>query len=138
MENCCDYYAAIWQLTLFCRFYGRAIPVNEKNGMFTRFHTNSRNEDIENLYVEFNNAIEPMSYMDLVVDSSRLYVVGHGNAEEDYGGSVFYDKYTLFTEEQIKEMYKNRSIHFKDGSSLESLMERGQAVVYNKEEYSVE
>lgn len=138
MENCCNYYAAVWQLSLFCRFYGRAIPVGEKNGVFVKFHTYTRNEDIDDLYVEFNNNIEPMSFMDLVADSSHLYVIGHGDAEEDYGGSVFYDKYTLFTEEQIKEMYERKAIHFKYGSSLESLIEQGQAIIYNKEEYSLE
>lgn len=68
----------------------------DSNGLMRRFHTSTRNEDIEDLYVDFNDKMDPMSFMQ-IVSSKDLYVIGHGEAEEDYRGSVFYSKYTLFT-----------------------------------------
>ncbi|MCQ2287301.1 MAG: hypothetical protein MJZ76_10600 [Bacteroidales bacterium] len=138
MENCCDYFAAIWRLTTFCGFYGKAVPFIVKDGVFKKFYTHSRDEDVKDLYVEFNKNLAPMSYMDLVVSSRSLFVIGHGKAEEDYRGSVFYDKYTLFSEEQIKAMAEKNAIVFKGSSNLKSLLSYNQAVIYNYEDYSME
>lgn len=107
-----DYNAAIWKLSVFCGKYGRIVPVNEdSNGLMRRFHTSTRNEDIED-----------------------LYVIGHGEAEEDYRGSVFYSKYTLFTGEQIKQL-NWKTIKYVGMHAWGTLQDCGQAVIINKNDY---
>ena len=111
-----EYNAAIWKLSVFCGFYGRIIPVKEDaNGYMREFHTTTRNEDIDDLYVSFNANMKPMTFMQ-IISSKDLYVIGHGQAEENYCGSVFYSKYTLFTKEQIKILQeildKNRQFSY--------------------------
>lgn len=100
-----QYNASIWNLTNFCGIYGRIIPVNEDaNGYMKKFHTTTRKEDVEDLYVNFNTEMNPMTFMQIVSSSRDLYVIGHGKAEEDYRGWGFYSKYTLFTNDQIKQL----------------------------------
>jgi len=130
-----EYYAAIWELSVFCRFYGRIIPVNEDaNGYMQRFHTSTRNEDIDDLYVSFNAKMKPMTFMQLVSNAKDLYVIGHGKAEEDYKGSVFYSKYTLFTSEQIKQL-SWKTIEYVGMHAWGTLLNNGQAVIINKDDY---
>ena len=50
----------------------------DSNGLMRRFHTSARNEDIEDLYVDFNDKMDPMSFMQ-IVSSKDLYVIGHGD-----------------------------------------------------------
>lgn len=129
-----DYNAAIWKLSVFCGKYGRIVPVNEdSNGLMRMFHTSTRNEDIEDLYVDFNDKMDPMSFMQ-IVSSKDLYVIGHGEAEEDYRGSVFYSKYTLFTGEQIKQL-NWKTIKYVGMHAWGTLQDCGQAVIINKNDY---
>ena len=125
-------YACIWCLTDFCRFYGRVIPVNERDGVFTKFHTYTRNEDIDDLYVSFNEELEPLSFMQIVAMSRSLYVIGHGEPWSEWG-RTFYPKYTLFTKEQISSLC-DKSIFFR-GGTVEDLFSSGQAIIFNYEDY---
>ena len=130
-----EYYAAIWQLSIFCGKYGRIVPVNEDaNGFMTRFHTYTRNEDIDDLYVDFNVEMKPMTFMQIMKDSRDLYVIGHGIAEEDYRGSVFYSKYTLYTNDQIKKL-SWKTIEYVGMHAWGTLINNGQAVIINKDDY---
>lgn len=129
-----EYNAAIWKLSVFCGFYGRIIPVKEDaNGYMREFHTTTRNEDIDDLYVSFNANMKPMTFMQ-IISSKDLYVIGHGQAEENYCGSVFYSKYTLFTKEQIKQLL-GKTIVFVGMHSWGSLLDQDQAVIINKDDY---
>jgi hypothetical protein len=126
--------AAIWELSLFCKFYGRIIPENQdQNGCFSRFHTSTRNPDIDDLDVSFNEKLEPMNFNQLLILSRGLFVIGHGDSWNDYG-RVFFEKYTLFSREQIKQLHET-SIKFFDGNTLESFFESGQAVITNCDDY---
>lgn len=129
-----EYNAAIWRLSVFCGFYGRIIPVKEDANVYMReFHTTTRNEDIDDLYVSFNANMKPMTFMQ-IISSKDLYVIGHGQAEENYCGSVFYSKYTLFTKEQIKQLL-GKTIVFVGMHSWGSLLDQDQAVIINKDDY---
>ena len=60
--------AAVWRLSSFCQFYGRVIPVDQKSdGKFSKFHTYTRNPDIDDLYVKFNEELEPMNFQQIVI-----------------------------------------------------------------------
>lgn len=130
-----QYNAAIWNLSVFCGIYGRIIPVNEDSkGYMKRFHTTTRKEDVDDLYVDFNADMSPMTFMQLISSSRDLYVIGHGKAEEDYRGRVFYSKYTLYTNDQIKRL-NWKTIEYVGMHAWGTLRNSGQAVIINKDDY---
>lgn len=100
---------AIWKLSTFCGFYGRIIPnfpTNKANEKFNSFHTYTSNPDIDDLKVTFEPKLEPMYFMDLVSESTKLFVMGHGSFYRDCYGRGFYESYTLYDMNGLIEYLK--------------------------------
>lgn len=100
----------IWNLSTFCRFYGKIIPYyphSNENEKFNSFHTYTKNSNIEELKVIFEQNLSPMSFMDLVINTNYLYVMGHGNTWINVDGRCSYESYTLYTENGIKSYLHN-------------------------------
>ena len=92
---------AIWKLSTFCGFYGRVIPYyphNNEDEKFNAFHTYTRNPDMDDLKVSFEPNLKPMTFMQLVADTStNLYVMGHGDSWRNFDGKHLYEFYTMYT-----------------------------------------
>lgn len=128
-----DSFASIWQLPIFCKFYGRLIPESPNaEGYFNKFHTYSKDDDDE-IYVAFNDELQPMKMLEMLALASTMYVIGHGEAWSGWG-KTYYKKYTLFSKEQLTKLY-DKTIHFRYGDNLDGLFLSGQAQIFNKEDY---
>ena len=99
----------IWNLSIFCGFYGKIIPyyTNSESKEFTSFHTSTRNPDIEDLEVSFEPNLKPMTFFQLIEEARDLYIIGHGNSWRSMEGRVFYTDYTLYGEQGIVTYLKN-------------------------------
>jgi len=122
---------AVWDLPTFCSFYGRVIPCNSLDeNKFSKFHTSSRNND--DLYVSFDENLEPMTFMNMLALSRSLYVVGHGEAVEDWGGRCFFEKYTMFDAKGLTIFLENITYKHNVKSVFDNLEEMEQSIIRRK------
>lgn len=123
----------IWSLPTFCRFYGRVIPYyphDNENKEFNSFYTHTKNLDIDDLTVIFEPNLKPMNYIDLVINSKNLYVMGHGSSQRYFGGRYFYEFYTLYTKQGISNYLQNMLIEEKCKETLHKLESTDQVKIY--------
>ena len=121
--------AVAWDLPTFTRFYGRVVPTNsDSQERFSRFSTSSRNDDIEELDVEFDKSLEPMTFMSLMMCSRELYVLGEGNTYSDWDGHTYFSNYTLFNREGL-EKYLEQNASSNTGRIMRELDSAYQAVI---------
>lgn len=99
----------IWDLPTFCRFYGRVKPYNSNEGKFKEFTASKMEEDVDT-HIIFDKRLEPMTVMNMLALSRGLFVIGYGNTE-DCWGKTYFESYTVYDEEGIRNYLKKFSIN---------------------------
>lgn len=70
----------IWDVPIFCRFYGRVIPYNSKESKFNEFTASKMEEDVDT-HITFDKSLEPMTFISILALSRSLFVVGYGKVK---------------------------------------------------------
>jgi hypothetical protein len=102
----------IWDVPTFCRFYGRVIPYNSKEGKFNEFTASKMEEDVDT-HITFDKSLEPMTFMNMLALSRSLFVVGYGKAE-DCWGKTYFERYTVYDEQGLRKYLGRFAINRSD------------------------